>query len=98
YPDLKTQIVRTNLSDLQNESKQKLENLAKQNSKESKTELENLVNFLLPSAIQLYLTNEYNLALKKNIFFLWGSFIMYILGTMIVLFLLFNKSFNVLFN
>ena len=98
YPDLKLQIIRTNLTDLQKASKEKIEMLVKDDSTASRTALEKEMELLLPSCVQHFLTNEYNTSLTKYKFLMWVSFLLYIIGTGIIVFLLFRKSYIVLFN
>ena len=98
YPDLKLQIIRTNLTDIQKVSKEKIEMLVKEDTTLSRTALEKEMEILLPSCVQHYLTNEYNTSLTKYKFLMLASFLFYIIGTGIIVFLLFRKSYIVLFN
>lgn len=98
YPDLKLQIIRTNLSELQKESREKIEELVKKEDYSSKVELNKQMDLLLPSCVQRYLTKDFDAALTKYQILMWLSLIFYIIGTLIVIFLLFRKSYIVLFN
>lgn len=98
YPDLKIEIIRANLSDLQDKSKEKIEALLIAETDESRVELEKLTEMLLPSCVQQYLTKEYNNELVKYKFLMWASLLLYITGSIIILFLLFNKSYTIIFN
>jgi hypothetical protein len=98
YPDLKLQIIRANLADIQQASREKIEALVNESTVASKAALEKEIELLLPSCVQHYLTTEYNTALIKYRLVMWISFLLYIIGTGIIVFLLFRKSCHVLFN
>jgi hypothetical protein len=101
YPDLKYNIVIANLDDLQRKSKDRLESLhkevhANENDTAKRKELDELVNSLLPSCVQNNLTKEFNGALSVRKFWLVLSFLFYVAGTLLILFLLIKKSIVVL--
>ena len=102
YPDLKYQIVTTNLDDdLQSQSKKKIEELNQKiidgNTDEKiKSELKKLIDSFLPSCVQNYLNNDFTSALTKNKRWMIASLVFYIVGTAIVFGLLINKSIVVL--
>lgn len=98
YPDLKLQIIRTNLTDIQKASKEKIETLVNEDTVASRAALENEMEILLPSCVQHYLTNEYNTLLTKYKFLMCVSLFLYLIGTGIIVFLMFRKSYIVLFN
>jgi len=98
YPDLKLQIIRANLTDIQKESKAKIEALLKEDTTASRATLEKEMESLLPSCVQHFMTNEYNTSLTKYKILMWLSFLLYLIGTGIIVFLLFRKSYFVLFN
>jgi hypothetical protein len=101
YPDLKYNIVTANLADIQKKTKEKLEALHLQveqdpTNSSKKKELEDLVELYLPSCVQSNLTNEFNQELSTRKFWMIMSFVLYVLGTVVVLFLLVKKSIVVL--
>lgn len=98
YPDLKLQIVRTNLSKNQKETRDKIEELAKEETKEAKAELNDLLDLVLPSCLQQYLIGEYNEANGKHKVIIYLSAFFYISGTLVIAYLLFHKSSIVLLN
>ncbi len=101
YPDLKYNIVTANLADIQKKTKEKLEALHLQveqdpSNSSKKKELDDLIELHLPSCVQSNLTNEFNRELSTRKFWMIMSFILYVLGTAVVLFLLVKKSIVVL--
>lgn len=101
YPDLKYNIVTANLADIQKKTKERLEALHLQveqdpSNSSKKKELDDLVELHLPSCVQSNLTNEFNRELSTRKFWMIMSFLLYVLGTAVVLFLLVKKSIVVL--
>lgn len=97
YPDLKLQIIRTNLREVQVETLKKIEDLVLENSHQSKQALEKEFERLLPSSIQHFLSGQFTEATTKYKWLIFFAFFLYIIGTGIVLYLLFRKSYFVLF-
>lgn len=101
YPDLKYNIVLANLADIQKNVRTKLETLHMEveenpNNTTKKKELDDLIDLHLPSCVQRNLSNEFAYELNSRKFWMITSFALYVLGTLIVLFLLIKKSLIVL--
>ncbi len=102
HPDRKYEIVLANLIESQSDLRRKLldlkrdlDNPLNKHADVRQRELDSILDTVYPSCVQRYLTREYNRALQKHPIVMWLSGLLYFFGTLLLLYLLVDKSVNV---
>ena len=103
YVELKIQVVLANLNDNESELLQEIESLIIQTTNdykdtEAKEKLKNLVDQAYPRCNQRSLKREFEEATVDNKIAIYLSSLFYIGGTLVMLYLLFSKSYSILIN
>lgn len=105
FPDKKLDIVLSNLTEAQNEIKNEIISLQKEINEnllnkdkleELEQQLEEKLSLVYNGCVTRFLLNEYSDSEKKNSWAIYISGFFYILGTITLLILLFEKSYKVL--
>jgi hypothetical protein len=99
HPDKKVQIVLANLLQSQSDIKDQIEALKRElddslsgTNDELQQKLDSIVKAKYPSCVQRYLLTEYERATKKHPAVIWTAGLLYSAGTLLLLYLLFQKS------